>query len=348
MSPFSTNSILLIMASLTHTTMTESQRLEQAADWLDRIDEFNEQDKQAFACWLNDNDNREAFNRMAKALGQPEIQMAARQLHQQEIQAQTNVVSLRKSVWLKATLATAATLAMFAILPSLTDSLNNSSPVAQPVPTQAASWHNQQAHFGTAIGENRSANLVDGSIVYLNGDSTLEVNHNEALREVSLTSGQAYFDVAHEPQRPFIVELGNASVRVVGTAFDIDRLADKTEIRVYEGIVSVRAGKTLMLHKGEGAVLQAGHWQRTFKLDDAALPQWRTGWLEVNNQALMELVMRLNRHIRKPIRINGDATLPVSGRFNLKAPEQALQLLNAMDDLTLTEMDDYYQLSVTL
>ena len=60
--------------------MTESHRLEQAADWFDRIDEFNEQDKLLFAEWLTCADNQQAFNRIAAALGQPEVQVVAQRI----------------------------------------------------------------------------------------------------------------------------------------------------------------------------------------------------------------------------------------------------------------------------
>lgn len=340
--------------------MTESQRLEQAADWFDRIDEFSEQDKVQFAEWLTCADNQQAFNRIAAVFGQPEVQLAAQRIKDNVALTlvpagsaslsgkETKESRLSKTLWRKVGLTSAAAVALVAALFSLDIILSGPDSQPQYQMAKSAAYQSQQQQFVTQVGESNSASLADGSIVYLNGDTALMVNHNENFREVSLPHGQAYFDIAHEPQRPFIVQLDTASVQVVGTAFDIDRLADKTEIRVYEGIVKVNADKTLMLHKGEGVVLQNGHWQSTFKLTGTQLPDWRTGWLEVSQQPLGDVITRLNRYSDKPIRINGQTTLPVSGRFNLKAPQQALQLLSAMDDLTLTEMPDHYQLSVTL
>lgn len=340
--------------------MTESHRLEQAADWFDRIDEFTEQDKLLFAEWLTCADNQQAFNRIAAALGQPEIQVVAQRIKDNvtltivpdaptsRADHETKDSRTTKTIWSKAGFSSAAAVALVAALFALDTSLPGPTSQPQYQTAKSAAYQSQQQQFITAVGENNSASLADGSIVYLNGDTALTVNHNEKSREVSLPHGQAYFDIAHEPQRPFIVQLDTASVQVVGTAFDIDRLTNKTEIRVYEGIVKVNADKTLMLRKGEGVVLQNGHWQTTFKLIGMQLPDWRTGWLEVSQQPLGDVVTRLNRYADKPIRISGQSDLPVSGRFNLTAPQQALQLLSAMDDLTLTEMPDYYQLTVTL
>lgn len=340
--------------------MTESQRLEQAAEWFDRIDEFSEQEKLLFAEWLTCADNQQAFTRIATALGQPEVKVAAQRIKDSVTVTLVPTASasiseedikdsrVTKTFWNNIGLASAAAVALFAALFTLNNNLPDPTSPPHHQAANSASYQSQSKQFITGIGEHSSSLLKDGSIIYLNGDSALTVNHNENFREVSLPHGQAYFDIAHEPRRPFIVQLDTASVQVVGTAFDIDRLADKTEIRVYEGLVKVNADKALMLHKGEGVILRNGQWQSTFTFTNMQLPDWRTGWLEVNQQPLGDVVIRLNRYTDKPIRINGQTDLPVSGRFNLKVPQQALQLLSAMDDLTLTELPDYYQLSVTL
>jgi transmembrane sensor len=93
--------------------------------------------------------------------------------------------------------------------------------------------------YTTAIGEQRTCKLQDGSMVYLNTDSRLEVEFTKAVRGVRLVRGEALFVVEHDTRRPFIVKSGDASVRAVGTQFDVKTLGDATDVAVVEGVVQV-------------------------------------------------------------------------------------------------------------
>jgi transmembrane sensor len=100
-----------------------------------------------------------------------------------------------------------------------------------------------QAHryplYSTDIGERRSITLADGSTVDLNARSQLRVEFSKSERRVELLDGQALFQVAKDKQRPFIVHSGQATVRAVGTQFDIYRRTYGTTITVLEGRVAV-------------------------------------------------------------------------------------------------------------
>ena len=100
-----------------------------------------------------------------------------------------------------------------------------------------------QAHryplYATDIGERRSITLADGSTVDLNARSKLRVEFSGAERRVELLDGQALFEVARDQQRPFIVHSGDATVRAVGTQFDVYRKESGTTITVLEGRVAV-------------------------------------------------------------------------------------------------------------
>ncbi len=218
---------------------------------------------------------------------------------------------------------------------------------AQPAaPVLVAGAQAQTLSVETTAGEPESAVLRDGSVVYLNGNSALQVNHTAALREVSLTRGQAYFDVAHAPDRPFVINVDSTRVQVVGTAFDIDKLAHQTVIRVYEGVVRVFADKSLTLVKGEGVVLEDGNWHRTFRIDDSQLPEWRSGWLDVDNQPVSVVAEQLSRYLPKPVNVEGNSGRLIAGRFNLNDAAKSLRLLAAADGMTLDEKDDTYILTV--
>jgi len=76
-------------------------------------------------------------------------------------------------------------------------------------------------HFETRHGEQLSRRLVDNSILHLNTDSAVTIRYGKNERLVMLTSGQADFGVAHEPDRPFRVIAGLAEVVDLGTKFDV-------------------------------------------------------------------------------------------------------------------------------
>jgi transmembrane sensor len=93
--------------------------------------------------------------------------------------------------------------------------------------------------YATDIGERRSLTLADGSTVDLNARSKLRVEFSGAERRVELLDGQALFQVAKDKDRPFIVRSGDATVRAVGTQFDVYHKAGGTTVTVLEGRVAV-------------------------------------------------------------------------------------------------------------
>src|SRR5260221_5540279 len=93
--------------------------------------------------------------------------------------------------------------------------------------------------YSTDVGERRSLTLDDGSTVDLNARSKVRIEFSKAERRVDLIEGQALFQVAKNMDRPFIVKSGEATVRAVGTQFDVDRKATGTTVTVLEGRVVV-------------------------------------------------------------------------------------------------------------
>ena len=83
--------------------------------------------------------------------------------------------------------------------------------------------------------------LEDGSRIELNARSRLRVTYSKSLRTVELYDGQALFQVAKDASRPFLVKSGEATVRAVGTQFDVYRKDDHTTVTVLEGRVAVYA-----------------------------------------------------------------------------------------------------------
>ena len=104
----------------------------------------------------------------------------------------------------------------------------------------AAAWlYNQRDTYTTAVGEQRSIALSDGSTIELNSCSRMRVRFTDKERAIDLLEGQALFHVAGSPSRPFVVHSNSASVRAVGTQFDVYRKSTGTVVTVLEGRVAV-------------------------------------------------------------------------------------------------------------
>jgi transmembrane sensor len=97
------------------------------------------------------------------------------------------------------------------------------------------------ADYGSAIGEVKAVALPDGSDVRLNTRSRIAVSYARAARVVHLTEGEAFFEVAHDPKKPFVVYAGKYAVKAVGTAFSVQLLPGGVELNVTEGRVEVSA-----------------------------------------------------------------------------------------------------------
>jgi transmembrane sensor len=176
--------------------------------------------------------------------------------------------------------------------------------------------------------------LADGSTLRLNGATRVTVLLASDRREVRLSRGEAYFDVAHDTARPFTVRAGTSDARVLGTAFDLELRRDQVELAVYRG--AVRFGSSAA--KGATVVVKAG-WRSHFAAGNAAAPRafdvaqqdWRSGWLDTDEMTLGDLVDVLNRQ-GGPLVLAPSAKLaemPLSGRFRLDDPGQLLDAIGA-------------------
>ena len=104
--------------------------------------------------------------------------------------------------------------------------------------------------------------LEDGSVIDLNRGAELRVYYTAGERRIELTRGEAHFQVAKDPSRPFTVSAGTVTVRAVGTAFNVQRRTSTVEVLVTEGTVDVRPpelARTGGREVAEAARVKAGH-----------------------------------------------------------------------------------------
>ena len=89
-------------------------------------------------------------------------------------------------------------------------------------------------HYSTEAGELRTITLADSSEITLSAKSQISTRISDTERSVDLISGEAFFDIAKDRQKPFFVTVNNVSVEVVGTQFNVQRVRDTVSVAVLE------------------------------------------------------------------------------------------------------------------
>jgi transmembrane sensor len=180
--------------------------------------------------------------------------------------------------------------------------------------------------------------LPDGSGVQLNAASAIEVEFSADVRSVALTQGGAFFRVAKDSRRPFVVRSAGVIVRAVGTEFSVARTPDGVEVIVAEGrvVVGARAApeaSLLELTKGElvvipsdGSVASLPDRARVVDLPDPELTAslaWRESRVEFAEMPLGEVIELFNRRNELQLIVRGHALLHrrINGVFWTNDPE---------------------------
>jgi transmembrane sensor len=183
----------------------------------------------------------------------------------------------------------------------------------------------------TEIGERSLLVLADGSKVTLNTASAVRADYSGRERRVTLVKGEAFFDVARDPTRPFIVAAGSRQVIAVGTVFDVRLQERQLQVTLVEGKVrvittpvpatdtTVPAQPVSVVNLEAGSVLVARDdgGERIEKLDTARATSWRSGKLVFEGERLADVVAEMNRYSREQLVIAGPSLegRKVSGVF---------------------------------
>ncbi|WP_454760553.1 FecR family protein [Caulobacter segnis] len=179
--------------------------------------------------------------------------------------------------------------------------------------------------FSTAVGEHTTFRLADNSVVTLSTDSAVRVNHWSEERRLTLLRGQAFFQVAKDASRPFVVAAGDKRVTAIGTAFDVRMDPGKLSVTLVEGRVRIAADAPKGA-KGERRVeMSAGSrfvaaepadWAIT-TVDTAKESAWLKGRLVFDGEPLSAVVAEMNRFSDRKLSLSDPAlgATPVSGVF---------------------------------
>lgn len=202
--------------------------------------------------------------------------------------------------------------------------------------------------YVTGIGEQRVVQLDDGTRVSLDADSRLSVQYGHEIRHIRLDRGEALFEVAKEPGRPFVVVAGDDRITALATSFVVRRDAGRTAVTLVEGKVSVLSGgdaaagsDVRILSPGQRLTLAPANRP---KIDTPAMETvaaWRRGEVALDDTPLAQAIAEMNRYDKTQIVI-GDAgieSLIVSGLYHAGDNEGFAQSVARMYRLEMARAD---------
>lgn len=303
---------------------------QEASDWLARLhaDDFSADDRARFEVWRSASpSNARAYDEMAETWQR--FAAAGRTVRAVSFGTSMQRAS-RKRARRWPTFAAAAILAIVAL--------------------GVGSWWQLQAPstFETGVGEHASIALPDGSRLELNSNSRVAVDYTDASRIIRLQKGEAFFTVAHAPDRPFWVVADTTWVRAVGTAFNVYRRPEGVRVTVSEGRVKVgtvtvrSAPSDAILDQVPVSILDMGQQadSRTAgtSVRAIALPQisretsWRSGTVYFDDRPLAEVVAEVGRYTPLQIEVGQKAqAIKIGGTFKTN-PQGAEALLTMLED----------------
>jgi len=311
---------------------TAQSNEDTALSWISRFRSgaATDSDRQEFALWLaQDPGHRQAMDAM---LDMWDDLASVRQLYS-DVPQNKPALAANSSRWFGASVAAVACLVLvLVILP------------------QSGQHAIGPVQYQTALGELQTIELEDGSTVTLNTDSRLEVSYDEDRRRLHLIEGEAFFEVAKDPARPFDVNTGSALVTAVGTAFNIYRSEQGSNVTVAEGVVRVtelgdtgsRAPATEILRANQQLTATPRGLQAVVAIDVNQHTAWQRGELIATDMPLAQLIREIERyhdtHIL--ITVNSIAALTITGVFTLSELEPILQALQLSLGLEAVPVND--------
>jgi len=181
-----------------------------------------------------------------------------------------------------------------------------------------------EQEFHTGLGQTQTVNLPDGSVVTLDTGTVLRASETRRRRMVALDQGRAFFRVAKDPTRPFVVSAQGKTVTATGTAFDVRVDPGRFAVTLVEGRVTVAEPRG-QFWRGQSAALSPG-WRlearddrqwTVSKVNTAEETSWLNGWLTFNGRPLEEVAAELNRYSARKIVIADPAIArtPIVGGF---------------------------------
>jgi transmembrane sensor len=304
---------------------------DEAAQWFVRLQEpaVDVEERRRFELWLNEHSqHRDEFQLLQGLWTAADLVPRAR------LQALCETPPVRRKRHPLVRYAVAASVLAVALGLGLFSGLN------QPT--------SYTAEFSTALGERRQVALPDGSVIDLNSRSRLQVRYEKGHRDIELMEGEAMFSVAHDSDRPFVVEAGSGKVTVTGTRFDVRRGVSDTRVVVEQGTVKVQGrgapdNEFISLTAGLGTRVDAqGTVAAAYAVNPAELTAWRSGKLVFNNASLAEVAEEVSRYREKPLTVGNDkvGNLRLTSVFKSDNTDALLKALPNILPVAVRTLDD--------
>jgi len=192
----------------------------------------------------------------------------------------------------------------------------------------------------TGVGQRQQWLLSDGTRVTLNSATALSVDFTASQRTITLRKGEALFELANDPARPFVVEAGQDRVQAKDATFSVRRDADQTRVLVATGAAQVEhQAQTLELRPNQQALYHAGQpVAERQQVDANALTAWHRGKLIFNRKPLQEVLSELERYQYGRIVLPDTdlGAMQISGVFDLNDPHNLLHTLEQRYGLNIT------------
>jgi transmembrane sensor len=206
-------------------------------------------------------------------------------------------------------------------------------------------WYlvNNRTHWQVVMASaNQSVQLPDGSTVLLRQGSELKYPSafDTKARRVELT-GEAFFEVTHRAEQPFLITTQHATVKVLGTSFLVNTQSAKDEVVVVTGKVSVtdnaRETNQVVLEAGKRTVLKDSRFAQE-PVTDSNYLSWNTGLLRFSNTPLAKVLEDIAHQYGTPVEIDpamlsAKAALPVNVTFDHQSLDQVLEELQLITGL---------------
>jgi transmembrane sensor len=214
--------------------------------------------------------------------------------------------------------------------------------------------------YATPVGGVSSVPLADGSRITLNSDSRVRVVFSKRERRIRLAHGEVFIEVAHDSNRPFVVQAGDRRVVAVGTKFSVRRGGDEVRVVVTEGRVRVEYPETPTVsapalptesRKPSQIVVSAGSVvlaRQDEMIVDRHAPDeaeeilsWRNGYLSFRATPLEEAVAEFNRYNARQIVIADEnlATMQLTGKFRATNVDAFVNLLQQTYGIEVTRTE---------
>lgn len=210
-----------------------------------------------------------------------------------------------------------------------------------------------QKTYETRVGGNETVALSDGSTVQLNTATVLRTAVGRSTRNVWLERGEAYFQVAHDPSRPFVVHAGDRTVTVLGTKFSVLREDDRVKVSVVQGRVRVSDANPdvppVVITKGDVVIAKGASnlvKYESVQEVDADL-SWRNGILHFDRMTLAEAAAEFNRYNRTQLVVSDPriAQIRIGGSFKATSADAFARLLHRAYGFKVTQDGDVLKIS---